>query len=149
MAKKIVNELKLNGKKVLMRVDFNVPMKNGKITNDNRIVAATDTIKYVLEQGGRVIAFSHLGRVKTEEDKVGKSMAPIAVRLSELLGKEVKFVAETRGAKLEAAVAELKDGEIMMFENTRFEDIDGKKESKNDPELGKLLQSRRIVPVDH
>jgi len=141
MAKKIVNELELNGKKVLMRVDFNVPMKDGKITNDNRIAAATDTIKYVLEQGGKVIAFSHLGRVKTEDDKAGKSMAPIAVRLSELLGKEVKFVAETRGAELEAAVAELKDGEIMMFENTRFEDIDGKKESKNDPELGKYWAS--------
>ncbi|MEI6856963.1 phosphoglycerate kinase [Psychrilyobacter sp.] len=141
MAKKIVNELKLNGKKVLMRVDFNVPMKDGKIMNDNRIVAATDTIKYVLEQGGKVIAFSHLGRVKTEEDKAGKSMAPIAARLSELLGKKVKFVAETRGAKLEAAVAELKDGEVMMFENTRFEDIDGKKESKNDPELGEYWAS--------
>jgi len=141
MAKKIVNELKLKGKKVLMRVDFNVPMKDGKITNDNRIVAATDTIKYVLEQGGKVIAFSHLGRVKTEEDKVGKSMAPIAVRLSELLGKEVKFVNKTRGTELETVVEGLKDGEIMMFENTRFEDIDGKKESKNDPELGKYWAS--------
>jgi len=141
MVKKIVKELNLKGKKVLMRVDFNVPMKDGKITNDNRIVAATDTIKYVLEQGGKVIAFSHLGRVKTEEDKIGKSMAPIAIRLSELLGKEVKFIAETRGAKLENAVEELKDGEIIMFENTRFEDIDGKKESKNDPELGKYWAS--------
>jgi phosphoglycerate kinase len=148
MSKKIVNELELNGKKVLMRVDFNVPMKDGKIMNDNRIVAATDTIKYVLEQGGRVIAFSHLGRVKTEEDKAGKSMAPIAARLSELLGKEVKFVAATRGAELEAAVAELKDGEIMMFENTRFEDIDGKKESKNDPELGKYWASLGDVFVN-
>ena len=148
MAKKIVNELKLNGKKVLMRVDFNVPMKDGKITNDNRIVAATDTIKYVLEQGGKVIAFSHLGRVKTKEDKVNKSMAPIAARLSELLGKEVKFVAATRGAQLETAVAELKNGEIMMFENTRFEDIDGKKESKNDPELGKYWASLGDVFVN-
>jgi len=141
MAKKIVNELELNGKKVLMRVDFNVPMKDGKITNDNRIAAATDTIKYVLEKGGKVIAFSHLGRVKTEEDKAGKSMAPVAARLAELLGQEVKFVAQTRGEELEATVAELKNGEIMMFENTRFEDIDGKKESKNDPELGKYWAS--------
>jgi phosphoglycerate kinase len=148
MAKKIVNELKLNGKKVLMRVDFNVPMKDGKITNDNRIVAATDTIKYVLEQGGRVIAFSHLGRVKTEEDKAGKSMAPVAARLGELLGQEVKFVPQTRGAELEAAVEELKDGEIMMFENTRFEDIDGKKESKNNPELGKYWASLGDVFVN-
>jgi len=148
MAKKIVNELKLNGKKVLMRVDFNVPMKDGKITNDNRIVAATDTIKYVLEQGGRVIAFSHLGRVKTEEDKAGKSMAPVAARLGELLGQDVKFVPQTRGAELEAAVESLKDGEIMMFENTRFEDIDGKKESKNNPELGKYWASLGDVFVN-
>ncbi|RUA10058.1 MAG: phosphoglycerate kinase [Fusobacteria bacterium] len=148
MAKKIVNELNLEGKKVLMRVDFNVPMKDGKITNDNRIVAATDTIKYVLEKGGRVIAFSHLGRVKTEEDKAGKSMAPIAARLAELLGQEVKFVPQTRGEELEKAVAELKNGEIMMFENTRFEDIDGKKESKNDPELGKYWASLGDVFVN-
>ena len=137
MAKKMLTDLQVAGKKVLMRVDFNVPMKDGKITNDNRIVAAVPSIKHVLEQGGRVIAFSHLGRVKTEEDKAGKSLAPVAARLAEVLGKEVKFVAATRGAELEAAVAELKDGEIMMFENTRFEDIDGKKESKNDADLGK------------
>lgn len=141
MAKKIITDLELNGKKVLMRVDFNVPMKDGKITNDNRIVAAVDSIKYVLENGGKVIAFSHLGRVKTEEDKAGKSLAPVAARLSELLGKEVKFVAQTRGAELEAAVEGLKAGEVLMFENTRFEDIDGKKESKNDPELGKYWAS--------
>lgn len=148
MAKKIVTDLQVAGKKVLMRVDFNVPMKDGKITNDNRIVAAVPTIKHVLENGGRVIAFSHLGRVKTEEDKAGKSLAPVAARLSEVLGKEVKFVAATRGAELEAAVAELKDGEIMMFENTRFEDIDGKKESKNDPELGKYWASLGDVFVN-
>ncbi len=141
MAKKIVNELCLSGKKVLMRVDFNVPMKNGKITNDNRIVAAIDTIKYVLEQGGKVIAFSHLGRVKTEEDKIGKSMAPVAKRLSELLGQEVKFVNKTRGDELEKTVDSLENGEIMMFENTRFEDVDGKKESKNNTELGEYWAS--------
>jgi phosphoglycerate kinase len=148
MAKKIVTDLAVKGKKVLMRVDFNVPMKDGKISNDNRIVAAVPTIKHVLENGGRVIAFSHLGRVKTEEDKAGKSLAPVAERLAEVLGQEVKFVAATRGAELEAAVAELKDGEIMMFENTRFEDIDGKKESKNDPELGKYWASLGDVFVN-
>lgn len=148
MAKKMLNDIQVAGKKVLMRVDFNVPMKDGKITNDNRIVAAVPSIKYVLENGGRVIAFSHLGRVKTEEDKAGKSLAPVAARLAELLGKEVKFVAATRGAELEAAVAELKDGEIMMFENTRFEDIDGKKESKNDADLGKYWASLGDVFVN-
>lgn len=141
MAKKIVTDLDVRGKKVLMRVDFNVPMKDGKITDENRIVAALPTIKYVLENGGRVIAFSHLGKVKTEEDLTKKSLRVVAERLAEHLGQPVKFVPATRGAELEAAVAELKDGEIMMFENTRFEDLDGKKESKNDPELGKYWAS--------
>ena len=141
MAKKIVTDLDVKGKKVLMRVDFNVPMKDGKITDENRIVAALPTIKYVLENGGRVIAFSHLGKVKTEEDLAKKSLRVVAERLAEHLGQPVKFVPATRGAELEAAVAELKDGEIMMFENTRFEDLDGKKESKNDPELGKYWAS--------
>lgn len=141
MAKKIVTDLDVKGKKVLMRVDFNVPMKDGKITDENRIVAALPTIKYVLENGGRVIAFSHLGKVKTEEDLAKKSLKVVAERLAEHLGQTVKFVPATRGAELEAAVAELKDGEIMMFENTRFEDLDGKKESKNDPELGKYWAS--------
>ena len=141
MAKKIVTDLNVNDKKVLMRVDFNVPMKDGKITNDNRIVAALPTIKYVLENGGKVIAFSHLGKVKTEEDLKTKSIRPAAERLAELLGQPVKFVPVTRGAELEVAVNELKSGEIMMFENTRFEDLDGKKESKNDPELGKYWAS--------
>ena len=141
MAKKIVTDLNVKGQKVLMRVDFNVPMKDGKITDENRIVAALPTIKYVLENGGREIAFSHLGKVKTEEELAKKSLRPVAERLAELLGQSVKFVPATRGIELEAAVAELKNGEIMMFENTRFEDLDGKKESKNDPELGKYWAS--------
>ena len=148
MAKKTVKDLDVKGKKVLMRVDFNVPMKDGKITDENRIVAALPTIKYVLEHGGKVIAFSHLGKVKEEADKASKSLKPVAERLSELLGQPVKFIPETRGAELEKAVSELKDGEIMMFENTRFEDIDGKKESKNDPELGKYWASLGDVFVE-
>ena len=141
MNKKTVKDVELNEKKVLVRVDFNVPMKDGKITNDNRIVAALPTIKYILENGGRAILFSHLGKVKTEEDKASKSLRPAAERLAELLGQDVKFIPETRGAELEAAIAELKDGEVLMFENTRFEDLDGKKESKNDPQLGKYWAS--------
>ncbi len=148
MAKKIVTDLQVAGKKVLVRVDFNVPMKDGVITNDNRIVEALPTIKYILENGGKVIAFSHLGKIKEEADKAKRSLATAAKRLEELLGKTVKFVPETRGAALEAAVAELKDGEIMMFENTRFEDLDGKKESKNDPELGKYWASLGDVFVN-
>ena len=141
MNKKTVKDVELNAKKVLVRVDFNVPMKDGKITNDNRIVAALPTIKYILENGGRAILFSHLGKIKSEEDKASKSLRPAAERLAELLGQDVKFIPETRGAELEAAIAELKDGEVLMFENTRFEDLDGKKESKNDPELGKYWAS--------
>ncbi|MGW51910.1 phosphoglycerate kinase [Listeria monocytogenes] len=148
MAKKVVTDLDLKDKKVLVRVDFNVPMKDGKITNDNRIVAALPTIEYILEQNGKAILFSHLGKVKTEEDKEGKSLRPVAVRLSELFGKEVKFVPTTRGPELEKAIDELKDGEVLLFENTRFEDIDGKKESKNDPELGKYWASLGDVFVN-
>ncbi|EAC9569627.1 phosphoglycerate kinase [Listeria monocytogenes] len=148
MAKKVVTDLDLKDKKVLVRVDFNVPMKDGKITNDNRIVAALPTIEYILEQNGKAILFSHLGKVKTEEDKEGKSLRPVAARLSELLGKEVKFVPTTRGPELEKAIDELKDGEVLLFENTRFEDIDGKKESKNDPKLGKYWASLGDVFVN-
>lgn len=148
MAKKVVTDLDLKDKKVLVRVDFNVPMKDGKITNDNRIVAPLPTIEYILEQNGKAILFSHLGKVKTEEDKEGKSLRPVAARLSELLGKEVKFVPTTRGPELEKAIDELKDGEVLLFENTRFEDIDGKKESKNDPELGKYWASLGDVFVN-
>jgi len=141
MAKKSVKDLDLKGKKVLVRADFNVPMKDGEITNDNRIQAALPTLEYILNEGGKVIVFSHLGRIKTEEDKAKNSLKPVSKRLSELLGKEVTFVPETRGEELEKAVEELKDGEILMFENTRFEDLDGKKESGNDPELGKYWAS--------
>ena len=148
MAKKTLKDLDVKGKKVLVRVDFNVPIKDGVITNDNRITAALPTLKYILENGGKVIAFSHLGKVKEEADKASKTLAPVAKRLEELLEKPVKFIPETRGPELEKAVSELKDGEILMFENTRFEDLDGKKESKNDPELGKYWASLGDVFVN-
>ena len=142
MAKLTVKDVDLKGKKVLVRVDFNVPVKDGVITNDNRITAALPTIKYILEQGGRAILFSHLGRVKEEADKEGKSLAPVAADLAAKLGQEVKFIpGVTRGAELEAAVDALEDGQVLLVENTRFEDVDGKKESKNDPELGKYWAS--------
>jgi len=141
MTKKVVTDLDVAGKKVLVRADFNVPMKDGAITNDNRIVQALPTINYLIENNAKVILFSHLGKVKAEEDKAKLSLKPVAERLAELLGKEVTFVPETRGEALEAAVAALKDGDVLVFENTRFEDVDGKKESKNDPELGKYWAS--------
>ena len=142
MAKLTIKDVDLKGKKVLVRVDFNVPVKDGVITNDNRITAALPTIKYILEQGGRAILFSHLGRVKEEADKEGKSLAPVAADLAAKLGQDVAFLpGVTRGAELEAAINALEDGQVLLVENTRFEDVDGKKESKNDPELGKYWAS--------
>ena len=141
MAKKSVKDLDLKGKKVLVRADFNVPMKDGKITNDNRIEAALPTLEYIIEQGGKVILFSHLGRIKTEEDKEKNSLRPVSERLGELLGKEVTFIPETRGEQLENAIEALNEGDVLVVENTRFEDLDGKKESGNDEELGKYWAS--------
>ena len=141
MKKMTIKDVELKGKVVLIRVDFNVPMKDGVITDQNRIVQALPTIKYALEQEAKLVLFSHLGRVKEEADKAKNSLAPVAKRLAELLGQEVKFIPQTRGAELEAAVKAMQPKEIVMFENTRFEDLDGKKESKNDPELGKYWAS--------
>ena len=148
MAKKNIRDLNLKGKKVLMRVDFNVPMKAGVITDDNRIVQALPTIKHAINEGGKVILFSHLGRVKSAEDLAKNSLAPVAKRLEELLGQPVKFVPATRGAELEAAINALNEGEVVMFENTRYEDLEGKKESKNDPELGAYWASLGDVFVN-
>ncbi|MBF2260987.1 phosphoglycerate kinase [Staphylococcus capitis] len=148
MAKKIVSDLDLKGKVVLERADFNVPLKDGEITNDNRIVQALPTIKYIIEQGGKLVLFSHLGKVKEESDKEGLSLKPVADDLTKKLGKEVTFVPETRGEKLETAIKNLNEGDVLLVENTRFEDIDGKKESKNDPELGKYWASLGDVFVN-
>ena len=148
MAKKIVSDLDLKGKVVLERADFNVPLKNGEITNDNRIVQALPTIKYILEQGGKLVLFSHLGKVKEESDKKELTLKPVADSLTEKLGKEVVFVPETRGEKLESAIKNLNEGDVLLVENTRFEDLDGKKESKNDPELGKYWASLGDVFVN-
>ena len=146
--KKTVKDIQLNGKKVLIRVDFNVPMKNGVITNDNRIVQALPTIKYALENNAKLILFSHLGRVKEEEDKAKNSLAPVAKRLEELLGQKVTFIGATRGKELEEAVNNMAEKEIVMFENTRWEDLPGKKESKTDPELGAYWASLGDVFVN-
>lgn len=144
MAKKMITDLNVKGKKVLIRVDFNVPMKNGVITNDNRIVEALPSINYLIDNGAKVIAFSHLGKVKTEEDKKNMSLAPIAKRLSELLNKPVEFVAETRGEILESKINALNEGQIILFENTRFESG----ETKNDEDLGKYWASLGDVFVN-
>lgn len=141
MSKKTIRDVELKGKTVLMRVDFNVPMKNGKITDDNRIVQALPTIQYALDHDAKLVLFSHLGRVETEADKAANSLSPVAERLSQLLNHPVLFINETRGEKLENAIKTMKEKDIVMFENTRFEDLNGKAESKNKPELGKYWAS--------
>lgn len=148
MKKKTVEDIALKGKKVLVRVDFNVPMKGGVITDDNRIVQALPTIQYIIEEGGKVILFSHLGRVETQEDMAKASLRPVALRLQELLQKAVKFIPVTRGQELEEAINQLQNGDVLMFENTRFEDVNGKKESKNNPELGAYWASLGDVFVN-
>ena len=139
--KKTIRDFDLNNKKVIIRVDFNVPMKDSVITDDNRIVESLPTIKYALENGAKVILMSHLGRVKEESDKQKNNLLPVATRLSELLNKEVTFVDGTRGLELEIKIDLLKQGQVLLMQNTRYEDLDGKKESNNDPELGKYWAS--------
>ena len=148
MAKRNIRDLELQGKKVLMRVDFNVPMKNGVITDKNRIIQALPTINYAIEHGAKVILFSHLGRVKSAEDLKKNSLEPVARELAIQLQKKVVFIDATRGKVLEDAINDLQDGEVLMFQNTRYEDLDGKKESKNNPELGAYWASLGDVFVN-
>lgn len=138
---KTIKDMNLNNKKVLIRCDFNVPMKEGKIVDDTRITAALPTIKYALEQNAKVVLFSHLGRVKEEGDLEKNNLAPVAKRLEELLGKKVTFVPTTRGEELENAINNMQEKDIVLVQNTRYEDLEGKKESKNDPELGSYWAS--------
>lgn len=139
--KKTIRDVEVNDKKVLVRVDFNVPLKDGIIQDDNRIIQALPTIKYLIDNNAKLILCSHLGKVKTEEDKATKSLAPVAKRLAELLNQDVVFIDQTRGEKLETAINNLNPGEVLMFENTRFEDVDGKKESGCDQELANYWAS--------
>ena len=138
---KTIRDYDLNDKRVLIRVDFNVPIKDGVITDDNRIRESLKTIEYAINNNAKVILFSHLGRVKEEADLAKNDLLPVSVRLSELLNKDVKFVPVTRGSELEEAVSNMKDGDVLLVQNTRYEDLDGKKESSNDVELGKYWAS--------
>ena len=144
--KKTVDDINVKGKRVLCRCDFNVPIISGKITDENRLVAALPTINKLIADGGKVILCSHLGKVKTEEDKLTKTLAPVAVRLSELLGQEVKFVAdpEVVGKNVRAAVAAMKDGDVILLENTRFR----AEETKNGDAFSKDLASIADVFVN-
>ncbi len=137
--KKTVDDINVKGLRVLCRCDFNVPIIAGKITDENRLVAALPTIKKLVNDGGKVILCSHLGKVKTEEDKKTKTLAPVAERLSELLGQEVKFVPnpEVVGDNVREAVDAMKDGDIILLENTRFRP----EETKNGEAFSKDLAS--------
>lgn len=134
--KKTIRDYDLTGKKVIIRCDFNVPIKDGVIVDDNRIVQSLLTINYAIDQGAKVILMSHLGRIKEEEDKPNNSLRIVADSLKQYLGKDVKFSSTTRGPELENLVNSLLPGDVLLMENTRYEDVPGKKESGNDPELG-------------
>ncbi|MBR6165495.1 MAG: phosphoglycerate kinase [Clostridia bacterium] len=145
MAKKTVDDIQVKGKRVLVRCDFNVPMKDGKITNDKRIVAALPTIKKLIADGGKVILCSHLGKPKNgPEEKF--SLAPVAVRLGELLGQDVVFANDDNvvGENAKAAVAAMKDGDVVLLQNTRFR----KEETKNIEDFSKELASLADAYVD-
>jgi len=137
---KTIKDFDLENKKVIIRVDFNVPIKDGVITDDTRIKESLTTIKYAINNNAKVILMSHLGRVKTIEDKKN-TLLPVSIRLSELLNQEVKFIPNTKGEELENAINNLNPGEALLMENTRFEDLEDKKESNNDENLGKYWAS--------
>ena len=133
---KTIKDINIDNKKVIIRVDFNVPIKEGKIVDDTRIVGALKTINYCLEKNCKVILLSHLGRVKEEADLAKNDLSPVAKRLAELLEQDVLFCEKTRGEELEEIVASMIGKDVLLVQNTRYEDLDGKKESKNAPELG-------------
>lgn len=140
--KKTVRDYNLENKKVIVRCDLNVPLdSNGNILDDNRIKESLKTLQYLIDNNAKVIILSHLGRIKSEEDKNKNSLKSVSIRLSELLGIKVKFIKQTRGSVLEDAVNTMKEKDVVLVENTRFEDYPEKKESNNDEELGKYWAS--------
>ena len=145
---KTIKDLNIDNKKVIIRCDFNVPLKDGKIVDDTRIVGSLQTINYCLDKNAKVILLSHLGRVKEEADLVKNDLAPVAVRLEELLGRKVTFINKTRGEELEKAVSNMNNGDVILVQNTRYEDLEGKKESKNDEALGKYWASLADVFIN-
>ena len=138
---KTIRDFTLEGKTILLRSDFNVPMKDGKILDDTRIRKGLKTINYALDKNAKIIILSHLGRIKTEEDLAKNTLKPVAERLSSLLGREVSFLPKTRGEEVNSFVGKMKNQDIVMLENTRYEDLDGKKESGCDEELSKYWAS--------
>ena len=138
---KTIKDFDLKNKKVIIRVDFNVPIEDGIILDDNRIKESLDTITYAIKAEAKIILLSHLGRIKTEEDKIKNDLKPVSNRLSQLLNQEVIFVDETRGSKLETAIANMQPTDVLLIQNTRYEDLNNKAESNNDQNLGKYWAS--------
>lgn len=138
---KNIQDLDINGKTVVLRCDFNVPLKDGQVDDDSKIIKSLKTIKYIIENNAKVIILSHLGRIKSEHDKETNSLKVVADYLQLQLGKEVKFFNVTRDMNLKENIDSLPLGSIIMLENTRFEDIPSKLESSNDPELAKYWAS--------
>ena len=138
---KTIKDMELENKKVIIRCDFNVPIKEGKIIDDTRIKGALKTIEYCINHKAKVILMSHLGRIKEESDLEKNSLAPVAKRLEELLEKKVIFIEKTRGEELETAINNMKNQDVLLIQNTRYEDLNNKKESSNDEELGKYWAS--------
>ena len=144
---KSVKDFELQNKKVLLRVDFNVPIKDGVIQNDNRITSALQTIKYIVDNNAKLIIFSHLGRIKSAKDFEKNNLNIVAQKLQELLNKKVVFVNATRGIEVEQAISNMQNGDVVMLQNTRYEDFDlvenieVKNESKNNAELAKYWAS--------
>ena len=138
---KSIKEVDLDNKRVILRCDFNVPMSLGKITDDTKIKKSLKTIEYLISKNCKIVIMSHLGKIKFESDLEKNSLLPVRDRLSELLNKDVKFSPKTRGIELDVMVAELKPGEIILMENTRFEDLPTKLESGNDAGLADYWSS--------
>ena len=133
--KKRIQDMDVNGKRVILRCDFNVPVKDGQILDDSKIVASLETIEYLIKNNAKIIILSHFGKVKSEEDKLKNSLEPVAKHLQSLVSSKVMFSKQTRSDSLKNRVAEMNPGEIIVLENTRFEDVPNKLESNNDPEL--------------
>ncbi len=139
--KKRIQDMDVKNKKVLLRCDFNVPVKDGKILDDSKIVESLNTIEYLIKEGAKIIILSHFGKVKTEEDKAKNSLAPVAKHLQELVSSKVIFSTSTRSIMLESKIDEMQPGDIMVLENTRFEDVPDKLESGNDTQLAMYWSS--------
>jgi len=138
---KTLKDINIKNKKVIIRCDFNVPLKDGKIIDNNRIKESLQTINYCIDNNCKIILLSHLGRIKEKSDLEKNNLKPVSKELSKLLNRNVTFIEETRGEKLENAISNMKEKDVILIQNTRYEDLDGQKESKNDPELGRYWAS--------